>query len=108
MNLTEARLISSIHCILRHDEALIYFFFHHKEPRLRLSVDELLTEARGLSHGEYRLVQAAVDLWNGQGGLNLSAALDVWDDENILAFVCGLLRFRAIDFSEVERGGSGC
>lgn len=108
MNLAEVRLISSIHCLLGHDESLVYFFFHHKERKLRLPVDELLAEARALSSGEYLLIQAAIDFWNGEGGLRINRALDVWEDENILSFVRGLLRLRQIDFSEIERDGGGC
>ena len=54
-----------------------------------------------MSRGEFLLIQAAIDFWNGEGGFRLRDGLDVWDDENIMAFVRGLLRLREIDLEEV-------
>lgn len=101
MNLQEAHLIASVQELLGNDERLIYFLFHHKRPSLRLGVDDLLKEARTLSRGEFLLIQAAIDFWNGEGGFNLRDGLNVWDDENIMSFVRGLLRLREIDIEEV-------
>ena len=72
MNLQTAHLISSIQILFRHDERLIYFLFSHKNSELRLCADELLREARDLSRGEYILIQAAIDFWNGAGGFRLA------------------------------------
>lgn len=91
------QVISSIKTLLRHDERLIYFLFHHMDSKLRLSASELLAEATGLSGGEYLLVQAALDFWNGEGHLNLAQALRSWDDDNITAFVRAVLSLRSID-----------
>ncbi len=98
MNLQMAHLIGCIQTLLSHDERLIYFFFHHKKAELRLGSTELLAEARLLSRGEYILIQAALDFWNGQGGLRLGDALAALDDENILALVKAILAFREIEF----------
>lgn len=97
MNLVQAHLISSIQTLFRGDERLIYFFFNHKRPELRASVVELLREARSLSGGEYLLIQAALDFWNGEGGLKLADLLSGLDDENILSFVRAILGWREID-----------
>ena len=98
MNLQMAHLIGCIQTLLSHDEQLIYFFFHHKKVELRLDSKELLAEARLLSRGEYILIQAALDFWNGQGGLRLGDALAALDDENILALVKAMLALREIGF----------
>lgn len=98
MNLQMAHLIGCIQTLLNHDEQLIYFFFHHKKAELRLGSTELLAEARLLSRGEYILIQAALDFWNGQGGLRLGDALAALDDENILALVKAMLALREIEF----------
>ena len=98
MNLQMAHLIGCIQTLLSHDERLIYFFFHHKKAELRLGSAELLAEARFLSCGEYILIQAALDFWNGQGGLRLGDALAALDDENILALVKAMLALREIEF----------
>lgn len=100
MTLQEAHLIASIQTLLRHDEQLIYFLFNHLNPELRLGANELLGEAKGLSRGDYLLVQAALDFWNGEGHLNLTEVLHKWDDENIMAFVRAILYFREIDFKD--------
>ena len=75
MNLKEANLISSIQTLFRNDERLIYFFFSHKRPEMRVCGEELLQEARSMSRGEYLLIQAAIDFWNGDGNLRLSDLL---------------------------------
>jgi hypothetical protein len=67
-----------------------------------------LAEAKSFSHGEYLLIQCALDFWNGEGGLKVGAALEVWDDENIIAFVRGLLRLRELDWSEIFEGENPC
>ena len=97
MGLQEMQVISSIKTLLRHDERLIYFLFHHMDSKLRLSATDLLSEARSLSRGDSLLVQAALDFWNGEGGLNLAQALRGWDDDNITAFVRAVLSLRSID-----------
>ena len=71
------------------------------KAELRLPPGELLREARSLSRGEYILIQAALDLWNGEGGLKLIDAVNVLDDENLLSLVCAVLRFREIEFTEM-------
>lgn len=96
MNLQEAHLIASIQKLFRHDERLIYFFFHHMKAGLRLGADELLDEAKALSRGEYLLIQAALDFWNGEGHLRLGDALKTLDDENLLALIRTILYWREI------------
>ena len=97
MDLKEAKLISSIHRIFNYDERLNYFFFHHMKAELRLGAEEMLEEARSLSRGEYLLIQAALDFWNGEGKMSLSSALNDLDDENLLALIRGIMYLREID-----------
>ena len=97
MDLKEAKLISSIHRIFSYDERLNYFFFHHMKAELRLGAEEMLEEAGSLSRGEYLLIQAALDFWNGEGKMSLSSALNDLDDENLLALIRGIMYLREID-----------
>lgn len=97
VNLKESQLISSIQTLFGSDERLIYFFFNHKNPELRVPGRELLREARCLSRGEYLLVQTAIDFWNGEGHTKISDLIENLDDENFLAVIRGLLQIRGID-----------
>ena len=74
-----------------------YFFFHHMKAELRLGAEEMLKEAKSLSRGEYLLIQAALDFWNGEGKMSLSSALNDLDDENLLALIRGIMYLREID-----------
>jgi hypothetical protein len=97
LSLRQNQLITCAHLLVQSDERLLQFIFHHKECRLRGSSEELLDEAKALSHGEYFLVQAAIDLWNGQGGTRLSDILDNLDDDHFLNLIRALLHYREID-----------
>ena len=97
MNFQQAHLISTIQKLFRNDERLIYFFFDHKRPELRLGPGELLQEARSLSSGENLLVQAAMDFWIRTSGFRLIDALDTLDDENVMALIRAILHWREID-----------
>ena len=89
--------LSAMSAVLGYDERLLYFVFHHKERRLREPPEELLEEARALSHGERVLIQCAIDLWNGRGGARLSEIMDTLDDDRFLDLIRGLLQFREIE-----------
>lgn len=95
--LGEVLRIKAISAILNYDEMLLRFVFHHKKIELREAPEELLEEARALSHGEFVLVQCAVDIWNGQGGAKLTQILDTLDDEHLLDLIHGILDYREIE-----------
>ena len=86
----ERLIIQAIHVVFDGDEHLIYFLFHHKELKLRLPVDELLTEAQGLSQSDFLLIQFAVDLWCGEGGVSLPRLIEVLDDDVFLRLLFAL------------------
>ena len=67
------------------------------KAELRLGAEEMLKEAKSLSRGEYLLIQAALDFWNGEGKMSLSSALNDLDDENLLALIRGIMYLREID-----------
>jgi hypothetical protein len=81
---SERIAIHCIHILFGGDERLLQLFFHHKELRLRESPEDLLSEARALSRGEFLLVQVAMDLWCGEGKTNLSDLLTSLDEGNFL------------------------
>ena len=83
--------------VLGHDETLLYFVFHHQRLELRASSAELLEEARAhLVTEDFVLVQGAISLWVGTGHLMLSEILEELDDERLLNFVRGILKYREI------------
>jgi hypothetical protein len=99
MTFQQVHLISTIHKLFRNDERLIYFFFSHKRPELRLGPGELLQEARCLSSGEYILIQAAMDFWVRSSRFRLVDALGCLDDDNVIALVKAILHWREIDIA---------
>ena len=84
MNFSERLSVHAIHIVIGSDERLLQFLFHHKELRLRLSVDELLDEARVFSRGEFLLIQTAIDLWCGEAKTPLNDLLSALDDQALL------------------------
>jgi len=88
--------IQAIHYLFDSDERLIYFLFHHKKTELRESPRTLLEEARAFSHGEFLLIQVAIDIWCDQGGAKLSDLFSVLDDDNIFRLLCAIVRLRGL------------
>jgi hypothetical protein len=95
-SLAQSDRIQAIHHLFDSDERLFYFLFHHKKTELRRAPDELLHEARGFSHGEYILIQAAIDMWCDQGGTKLSDLLSVLDNDNFFRLMCAMARHRGL------------
>jgi hypothetical protein len=95
--LAESHLGSSILHLFRHDERFRDFLFHHQERRLRDTPSELLKESRCFSRGERILIQVALDFWSDSGSARVSEIIEYLDDENILAFIRAILRFREMD-----------
>lgn len=94
--LAQSDRIQAIHHLFGSDERLIYFLFHHKKTELRELPDELLNEARGFSHDEFLLIQAAIDMWCDQGGAKLSDLLSVLDNDNFFRLMCAMARHRGL------------
>jgi len=95
-SLSEAHLLKSIYILLGGDDRLLEFLFHRWEPKLRVGEDRLLKEAQALSSGERILIQAAVDLWSGNGGVRLGQLIDILDDGNMTNFIKSLCHLREI------------
>lgn len=94
----ESHLISSIQELFHPgNEHLGRFLFHHQEQRLTASPSELMLDAGAFSRGEQILIQIALDFWSGTGSARLHEILEKLDDENILAFIRAILRFREMD-----------
>ena len=70
-------------CILfaKHPELLWFVFDPHK-PKLADSPEKLIKQSEVFSSGEQLLVQIALDLWNGSGGLGFIARLGRLDSQN--------------------------
>ncbi len=96
--LADLKLAQTIQILLKHHEHLLPFMFDRKGG-LRLSADLLLDLARFLSHSEYILVQLTLDLWCGTSRFQIGDALNVLDDDTLLALIKALMRFRELDVS---------
>ena len=96
VSLCESHRLEAIALLLNTESRLMKFLFDFSKPRLRCPVDELLQQARSLSHGEQLLVAAAVDIWCKQGKLDFAAALNVLDDTNMSQLIRSVCHLREI------------
>lgn len=95
-SLSDSHRLVAIYRLLDGDEKLLQFLFDLREPKLRLSADCLLSEAECLSHGEKLLILAGIDLWCGEGHLDLGDALSTWDDKNFTHFIQAICHLKEI------------
>lgn len=96
VSISESHRLESIALLLNTDARLMKFLFDFSKPRLRLPVDELMQQTQGLSRGEQLLVQAAVDIWCGEGNFKFAAALNTLDDTNISRLIRSICHLREI------------
>jgi hypothetical protein len=86
-NFGQAHLLHCISTLFGHDEALLQFFFSHKEPVLRLPAKCLIEEASKYPLKEQLLIRVALDFWNRRGAAKLSDMLSEWDHESWVKFL---------------------
>jgi hypothetical protein len=96
-SVAQCQLKSSIEVLFRYDERLCELLFHHKEPRLRATPEEILKESACLSRGERILVQIGLDFWSHSGGTRMSDIIEYLDDDNVMAFIRAIVRRREMD-----------
>jgi hypothetical protein len=75
-SVTEQRQFEAILGFLQYSPHLIKFVFNSKVPRLRLSPEKLLKEARGLCSGDRVLVKLAIELWCCEGDIRVHELFD--------------------------------
>lgn len=73
---------------------LLHFLFDRHEPCLRQDAETLLVDAGVLSTGERILVQVALDLWSGEGGVCLGEIVERLDSGNYFNLLAGLRHLR--------------
>jgi hypothetical protein len=61
---------------------LLPLVFARDQPRLRDEPENILTQARGLSSGEYLLLRLALDLWNDSGSVRIQELISTLDSLN--------------------------
>ena len=105
-NLVLRDKIRAIHALFGSDERLLQFLFHHKMAELRAEPIELIEQARAFSHGEFLLVQVAIDLWCDQGGSRLSELLSTLDDSILMRLMRAIAIMRG--WLEVEEALECC
>lgn len=95
-----------LHCIsllFNHDEALLMFFFSHKQPVLRMPARCLVEEAAKLETKEQLLIRVALDFWNRRGYARLSEMLSEWDHEYWARFLHATALLEEVDGDLMER-----
>lgn len=78
----------SLNLIFAKHPRFLDFLFDRSEPKLRDEPEVLLSEAGCFSTGEKILIRIALDLWCGQGHVNLwdiVERLDLYNYEHVLA-----------------------
>lgn len=95
--LQNAHLISVIHKLFQSDERLLYFFFSHKMPDLRISPSQLRNESSKFSLDERLLIQVALDIWCSAGGTYFLDLLQGWDNDHWKAFIQAIATLRELD-----------
>ena len=85
--LGQTHLLHAISILFNHDEALLQFFFSHKEPVLRLPAKCLVEEAVKFPLKEQLLIRVALDYWNRRGSTRLSDMLAEFDHEHWVRFL---------------------
>jgi hypothetical protein len=93
----ERRMQEVFNLIFENHPEFLGFLFEPERARLRMAPDELLTEAGGFSTGERILIRVALDLWSGQGHVQLWDMVERLDDENYHHVLAGLRHLRPIE-----------
>jgi hypothetical protein len=102
-DLATALRIGTIHRVLRGQEDLLIFFFHHKEIELRLPPDELRAEAlTDLNDDDRLLINVAVDLWTGERKVKLGDVIGDLEFESLLGLIKGVLHHCGVDPQDLE------
>lgn len=91
--LGQVHLLHAISILFHHDEALLQFFFSHKEPVLRLPAKCLIEEAAKFPLKEQLLIRIALDYWNRRGSTRLSDMLAEFDHEHWVRFLHSIIFF---------------
>jgi hypothetical protein len=94
--LAQIHLRECISLLLSHDEDLMGFIFTCWKPRFRMHPKKLLREAQELDPKQRLLVQAAMDMWNGSGGVNLYEFLSGLEYEHLINFMIAICHLRGI------------
>lgn len=71
---------------------LLALVFDRDQPRLRDEPENILTQARGLSSGEYLLLRLALDLWNDSGDVRIQELISSLDSTNFANAIGALWR----------------
>ena len=99
----QAHLLHCISVLFNYDEDLIYFFFSHKQPILRMPARCLIEEASKFNIKEQLLIRVALDYWNRRGSARLSDMLAEWDHEYWLRFIHSVVLLEELKGDVLEK-----
>lgn len=86
----ERRIYEAIKILFSKHFYLLETLFNHQEPRLVSSSEVILDQIKGFSTGEEVLIQVGIDLWNCEGGAQLSEILRHLDEKKLSNFILTL------------------
>ena len=98
---TERRLLRGIQTLAAENEPLPTLILDPKSARLRERPGIIRDDCWHLSHGEMLVVQAALDIWSGNGHLPLWECLETWDRKNWIQFLAAMCIVNEVDIHAV-------
>jgi len=90
----DQKLFKVISLIFINHPHLLDFLFDPKVPKIRLQVDNLLSESENLSAFEDLLVRVGLDVWSGGGNACIWELLEFLDEKNFNNILKTLLKLR--------------
>ncbi len=92
----QSHLLETISLLTEADSELLRFIFNLRIPALRKPAKALLQEAAKLGSANQLVVQAAIDLWSGEGNTSFSNVLATWDSNQWVQFIRAICHLKEI------------
>ncbi|MCB9085777.1 MAG: hypothetical protein H6624_15625 [Bdellovibrionaceae bacterium] len=86
----DKRRLLAIKALLASFPGFLLFLFNKEKPELRADAKSLKKFAQSFSSGEQVLINIAIDIWNGEGGIHFNDIYEILDTKNFIAVLKSL------------------